>query len=615
MSRIEELVEDYFTDFDGRFDAQLGRVSLTKTNVDERLGTSSPYLCHVKVRYDRELLRLLDDGMLLAVRNFKSGPGGARYTLLEVIRFWPLHFGLSAVRDHQYYPIQFEVIEQSVQDWETEDTATMMIQLACIPINYDLTFEDGEPSFTRGFSYPIIGSKCYILNRNLISDMYNRSILERMGVAPEYTCSEARIDPRLGTIKMFEATEDLIPFYIDFDALVRYHFGIFAFTGGGKSNMLSNILRRLLLHNDEVKIVIFDISCEYPFLLMDVFSDPSIPSTIIFENEIRNIQDFYNSVVKPREYEEDPRVIDGLDQIYALDRVSHIRRGRMQVPPFSEFLSDIETMKGENVSNPNYVEALRVLEDLVLRYMEENGLREDDELTLELVEKVADESKGIADSFNVHPKSSCYGWFTSRHKMRDYFNVRKNKSGKGYNTEDIEDLLKEDTRLICLSMSEPTTIKRAVIDLTSNMLLNRKREFTVKPYILFVFDEAQEFLSAPSKLSGLDKECSEEVERLLRQGRKYGLGGCIATQRIAYLNTNALQQLHSYFVSTLPRPYDRGVISNTFMIDRSILEKTLEFVPGEWLVSSYLATGMANVPIFVKADNAEEEVEAYLEEL
>lgn len=159
------------------------------------------------------------------------------------------------------------------------------------------------------------------------------------------------------------------------------------------------------------------------------------------------------------------------------------------------------------------------------------------------------------------------------------------------------------------------TIKRAVIDLTSNMLLNRKREFTVRPYILFVFDEAQEFLSAPSKLSGLDKECSEEVERLLRQGRKYGLGGCIATQRIAYLNTNALQQLHSYFVSTLPRPYDRGVISNTFMIDRSILEKTLEFVPGEWLVSSYLATGMANVPIFVKADNAEEEVEAYLEEV
>jgi hypothetical protein len=51
-----------------------------------------------------------------------------------------------------------------------------------------------------------------------------------------------------------------------------------------------------------------------------------------------------------------------------------------------------------------------------------------------------------------------------------------------------------------------------------------------------------------------------------------------------------------------------GLISNTFMIDEIILEKTLEFVPGEWLLSSDLATGTANVPIFMKADNAEDEV-------
>ena len=41
------------------------------------------------------------------------------------------------------------------------------------------------------------------------------------------------------------------------------------------------------------------------------------------------------------------------------------------------------------------------------------------------------------------------------------------------------------------------------------------------------------------------------------------------------------------------------------MIDQGILEKTLEFAPGEWLLSSYIATGMENVPIFIKADNAE----------
>jgi hypothetical protein len=611
LSKVEENLKGFFTDFEGRFDAQLGRVSLSQTSVDERLGTSSPYLCHVKARYDRELLRLLDDGMLLAVNNFRTTPERTRYSLLEVIRFWPVHFGLSAVRDYQYYPIQFEVIEQSVEDWETDDQATMMIQLACIPINYDLYFNDGEPCFERGFSYPIVGSRAYILSRDLIREMYNRSVLERLGIAIEGTCNDARKDPRLGTIKMFEAMGEEIPFYIDFDALVRYHFGIFAFTGGGKSNMLSNILRRLLIHNKEVKVVIFDISCEYPFLLMDVLSDPGIPSTIVFENEIRNVQDLYNSVVKPRQYEEDDRVLEGLEQIYALDRVSFIRRGRLQVPQFVEFLSDIDTLKGENAKNPNYVEALRVVEELVLNYMEDKGLREDDLITSELVEDIITTAKEVAEEYRIHSMSALFGWFMSRYKMRDYFTLEE-KKGRGCSVEDIEEILKGETKLICLSISEPTTIKQAVIDLTHSMLLNRKREFAVRPYILFVWDEAQEFVTRPGDLRGIDKTCSEEVERLLRQGRKYGLGGCIATQRIAYLNTNALQQLHTYFVSTLPRPYDRGLISNTFMIDRTILEKTLEFVPGEWLVSSYLATGMANVPIFVKADNAEEEIEKYL---
>lgn len=35
----------------------------------------------------------------------------------------------------------------------------------------------------------------------------------------------------------------------------------------------------------------------------------------------------------------------------------------------------------------------------------------------------------------------------------------------------------------------------------------------------------------------------------------------------------------------------------------------------EWLLSSYVATGIANVPIFIKADNAETEIENQLQQL
>ncbi|MDQ1279376.1 MAG: hypothetical protein QG670_638 [Thermoproteota archaeon] len=615
MSKVEGRLKEFFTDFDGMFDAQLSNVFVSRTESDEQFGTASPYTCRIKAQYSRDLLRLLDDGMLLAVRNFRSDIMRERYTLLEVVRFWPEHFGLRGVRDYQYFPMQFEVIQQSVEDWETSDRTTMMIQLDTIPINYDLILDsDKDSSFERGFSYPTVGSQVYILNRDMIREMYNRDIPNKLGYSGLETCSEARDDPRIGCIKMFEASGEEIPIYVDFDSLVRYHFGIFAFTGGGKSNMLSNVLRRLLLHDRDVKIVIFDISCEYPFLLMDVLADPSIPSIVVLENAVDDADEFYNSVVKPKKYEDDPRVVRGFERIYALKRVSHLRRQRMNVPQFTDFLGDIEKMKEENARNPNYVEALDELGDLALSYMEEKGLREDDFLTEEFVEKLVKVSKATADAYKVHSMSALYGWFQTRDMMRKFFadGSRMKAGSEGVDLEGIEELLEGNTRLICLSISEPTMIKRFVIDLTHDLLLKRKREFKVKPYVLFVWDEAQEFVANPSNVSGIDKNCSLEVERLLRQGRKYGLGGCIATQRIAYLNTNALQQLHTYFVSTLPRPYDRGLISNTFMIDKTILEKTLEFVPGEWLLSSYLATGMVNVPIFIKADNAEEEVEGYL---
>ena len=187
----------------------------------------------------------------------------------------------------------------------------------------------------------------------------------------------------------------------------------------------------------------------------------------------------------------------------------------------------------------------------------------------------------------------------------------KNRDAAGLTVEGIRQLLEDkDTNLVVISISDPYTIKELAIALTQDLLIRRKRRFMVKPQILLVFDEAQEFIS--SKEGGIDGKCTTHVETLLRQGRKYGLGVCIATQRIAYLNTNALQQLHTYFVGTLPRPYDRALVSETFMIDKGILEKTLEFAPGEWLLSSYIATGMENVPIFIKADNAEKEIEKYL---
>ena len=617
---LEETASKYFTDFTGRFKARLAAVTpaFMPAATHELTGISSRYECRIKVEYHKDIMGLIEEGMLVAARNFKSNPKDQRFSLMVISRVWPEHYGLKGLSEHSYYPMQFEIIQQSVNDWDTSDKSTMMVQISALPINYDLVLNgDNEPKYEKGFTYPVIAAEAEILSRDMISHMYNQRILAKLGFNAKTTTSDAYKDPRIGTIQMFESMDEKIPIYLDFEAMVRYHFGIFAFTGAGKSNLLSNILRRLLIHQPEVKVIVFDISSEYPFLLMDLFADDKIPSKIILENPVTNAEQFYASVVKPREYEDDDRARKVFARIFGQKKITYYLKPESKVPTYGDIVEELNRQRNESLDKPHYVNALDRIRQDVVDYKSEHGMTDSKPIDEEFIKQLDEWGRAAVDEYKISDRSGVYAWATSRLTLID--NLKRAEKEKrttgGLDIEGIRELVEKETRLTCISISDPYVIKELVVDLAQEFLYRRKRAFKVKPYVLFVFDEAQEFVPDLGGSSGIDKDCSKVVETLLRQGRKYGLGGCLATQRIAYLNTNALQQLHTYFVGTLPRPYDRTVVSDTFTIDKQILEKTLEFAPGEWLLSSFIATGMENVPIFIKADNAEAEVEKTLNKL
>ena len=617
---LEEITSRYFTDFNGRFKARLAAVTpaFMPVATHELTGISARYECRIKVEYHKDAMGLIEEGMLIAVRNFKSNSKDHRYSLMVISRVWPEHYGLKGLSEHSYYPMQFEIIQQSVKDWDTSDKSTMMVQISALPINYDLILNDSaEPKYEKGFTYSVIAAEAQILSRDMISHMYNQRIVAKLGFNPKTTTNDAYKDPRIGTIQMFESMEEKIPIYLDFEAMVRYHFGIFAFTGAGKSNLLSNVLRRLLIHQPEVKVIVFDISSEYPFLLMDLFAEDKISSKIILENPVTNAEQFYASVVKPREYEDDDRVRKVFAKIFGQKKITYYLKPESKIPTFGDILDELNRQRNESLDKPHYVNALDRIRQEVVDYKAAHEVTDSRPIDEEFIKQLDEWGRTAIDEFKISDRSGVYAWATSRLTLLD--NLKRAEKEKrttgGLDIQGIRDLVEKESRLTCISISDPYVIKELVVDLAREFLQRRKRSFKVKPYVLFVFDEAQEFVPDLSGSSGIDKDCSKVVETLLRQGRKYGLGGCLATQRIAYLNTNALQQLHTYFIGTLPRPYDRTVVSDTFTIDKQILEKTLEFAPGEWLLSSFIATGMENVPIFIKADNAEAEVENTLSKL
>jgi uncharacterized protein len=620
-----------FTDFDGKFKGRLSAVIPARiNNASENAPISAKYDCRIKVEYHKEIMSLLEEGMIIAVKNFKSKFNNQQtitncFSLFVISRIWPDHYGMRGLSDSTYYPMQFEVIEQSVEDWATDDKSTMMIQISAIPINYDLLVNntgDGEIKceYVKGFSYPIIGDTVFLLNAKTVSQMYNQKVMKKMNWdANNNNCTESE-GPELGIIKMFENSPEKIPIYVHIDNLVRYHFGIFAFTGGGKSNLLSNILRKILLHSKDTKILLFDISCEYPFLLADLFADTSIESKIILERPVNDAEQFYVSVVKPREFEEDERAKKGLVKVFERGIATHFVKPSSVTPTCKEILKELDDLKNESTGKPHYLDAINQIYAKLFECMTQNNLNESSFIDENFVQILSISAIEAMKTFKVSDKAGLYAWASSRDTLRGRLQQKKNYDKNnikndydGVTIDQIIKILEGNIRLTCISISDPYTIKDIAITLSRELLYKRKRQFKVRPYILFVFDEAQEFVQDLSNSRGIDKECSIEVETLLRQGRKYGLGGCIATQRIAYLNTSALQQLHTYFVGTLPRPYDRNVVSNTFNIDNQILEKTLEFAPGEWLLSSYIATGIENVPIFIRAENSEKKIERFIE--
>jgi len=593
------------TDFDGKFDAKLFEVRPIQTFARLRetglSAASISYLGRIKARYDKDVVRMLTRGMLIAVRNFKSKVD-ERLTLFEVARTFPLHYGMEGMTEDTYYPFQHEVAEQAVRDWETKDTSTMQILVETIPINFDIVAKEGFIEFERGWTHPVPGEKAWVLSEDAVEQMYNRKVLKEIDTkGKDLASDDPKQNPRIGIIEMFEGAR--IPIFVNFKKLVRYHFGVFAYTGGGKSNLVSNIVRRLIYHTRNTNILMFDIASEYVTLLLDILNDKTIPSVIVSDSIPKDYDEFYQSSVKPDTLEP----IAGRIKLAFKPLMAEEKFKRIFFPPEEPlaYSTILENLDGYDVK---YAVIVGQMKKAVLEFMRSKGIEEEDPIGSEAIELSAALRRIIPTEQRFGPVDLPPLIEQVSKEVRR--GVKEPKDKRAISVDELIDGLQKSVyRLVILNITDPVKIRKHAVYAAEKLLEIRRKTFRLEPYVLLVFDEAQEFIPAEVTKSDWTAQSSFAIENLLRHGRKYGLGGCISTQRIAHLNTNALQQLHSYFIGTLPRPYDRLLMADTFAIPNEILEKTLEFGPGEWLLSSYNATGIPNVPIFVKADNAETPIE------
>lgn len=594
------------------------RSALIKMTPDDQGRFDYELMC----QYTRLGLDALQVGDLVGVENFTPNSNGKRiYSVLTLNQVYPVHY--AAQGSNPYPGHEFESMRNIKEDWESQEdkplhlTTTIAIKAVSTGYQFELDTRDDKslPLLQEERNLPMIGALVRPLSIKMVDAIVNQG-LDRQ---PDSPLSH----------KKFEE----LNIKLDQESLLTTHFGIFGFTGVGKSNLVSSLVSSLCFENQTPlsNFIIMDPNDEYLGLFIDRAIDHSDEITYIHIGSDSLHESISMSLGKPLE-EIDPSVIDIMRQ-----------QLRLSSKLFEESQSNSNFSNAINEGLRNIIQRTKIMlpfED-VAELINKTVKEQIDERTgPEVRTAINAVLSAWTDQYrgrNVN-SSEILNAINSIGQIEQNSNISgldksKLANAKGIINRAIHQLRNESQRLSSIPSSAILQINELIDrvsqnDLRQTVIITGRRDSELKrfaailgnkiydrrrqdpnrtPFIIFMFDEADLFIPQ----SGLDDETLEVRElcvTLARRGRKFGLGIGIATQRSSLLDTEVMSNLHTYFVSKLPRVDDRRRVAEAFGISEEQLAPTFTFRKGNWLVISHDATGLKGVPIPTKAVDANERI-------
>jgi uncharacterized protein len=600
-------INDLFDTLDGNFIARLREISSNARTTADGKATITFKTAKVEAVYSPDIMRQIEAGRLIAIPNVMSVGANSIYSIYEVADVYPMHYSMLTLDKSQPGAIRNEFMTLIENEWQTNSKSTW-IEIVAAPTGYIVTLDNdmpSEPKFIRKSTAPLIGSRVHMLNKETIQKFICYTP-KREDLAEEYD-----IGYLLGV------TEERVPFTINIEKLLHYHAGVFAFTGSGKSNLTSLVLRKSVNSLPNIKFVIFDVSSEYGINILDLLK--SIPSRVIFTDELRGkdvaekAKDFLRRHVIPETLEDvNDVLLASIEETIRQNKIKKIfiqsesEQGLLGITSYGGLLGTLADLAGEKYGAAAQKILIPTVAGMIRKFMVDNNIEDESTAIGKEIMPLIESVEGLLAAAKLRQDAALISIFNNLKLVLD--NPTQRDFGDYNSTRLVGEIMndsKDSPRIFVINLPEADTARTFCAEIINRVFRFRKNSFTLQPKIAFVLDEAQEFIPYDKKKEDGTEYSSRAVEKLLRHGRKYNLHGWISTQRIAHLNTNALQQLHSYFVSTMPRPYDRQLVSDTFAIDDAFMDRTLTFQNGDWLMASFKATNTQNVPVFFHAINNE----------
>jgi uncharacterized protein len=146
--------------------------------------------------------------------------------------------------------------------------------------------------------------------------------------------------------------------------------------------------------------------------------------------------------------------------------------------------------------------------------------------------------------------------------------------------------------IINLKGIEPEVQEIIVYKLLKDLFEMRKTN-KVSPFFC-VIEEAHNFV--PERSGGGEKKSSGIIRTIASEGRKFGLGLCVITQRPARIEKNVLSQCNTQIILKVTNPNDLKAISSSVEGITTQAEKELQNLP----IGTAIITGLSDMPFFVK---------------
>jgi uncharacterized protein len=385
----------------------------------------------------------------------------------------------------------------------------------------------------------------------------------------------------IGNLVGYEQGENTVPVYLDINRLVTEHLAVLAMTGSGKSYTVGRIIERLVVLNNG-SVVVFDPHGEYG----RAFQGGKLQFNEQYENE-------------------DPRDRDSIQEIQiGFKRLMEAGAGLVVYTPQQQSFRDKYAGKNKELALqfdrfemddigeilPGLTEPQQRVLDIAIRYWrlkDRNDPRDINLLRYYLGDGLEElkewDELSQSESAALNGRSAAVASLKLSRVLNE---AQSFYSAAIARSTDIYEMIgrpgNKQGRLVIIDLQGLSdTAKQVVTALISSEILRAASSKTdpIRPCFL-VYEEGHSFVPA-----GQPSVSHRIIKKIAGEGRKFGVGFAIVSQRPSKLDADVTSQCNTLITMRLKNPDDQRFITKTSdMVSKADIDELSSLSTGEALI-------------------------------